>query len=141
MTGNEVVGIVIILITMALVGIMLHILGSIATMEHTKIQEEAKKQNWKPYNPKNSQNIYGNDNAHPQLAPKEMIGERLVGSQGLVNVVERRYEDSSLIMYYVEKNKIALFSSPKYEVAEAYAEGYRAGRLGSGISEFLPKQP
>ena len=144
MSGSEAVGAVIILITIALVGIMLHILASIEVMGYAKIQEETKKKTWEPYRPKDFPRIPGKDTTCPNIADtlsQEVIGERLVGSQGLVNLVERRYEGSSLIMYYVEKDKVALFSSPKHEVAEAYAEGYRAGRLGSGISEFLPKQP
>lgn len=144
MSGSEVVGVVIILITIALVGIMLHILVSIATLEHAKVKQENKRKTWEPYHPKVFPRTPGQDTTCPNIPDtlsQEVIGERLVGSQGLVNLVERRYEGSSLIMYYVEKDKVALFSSPKHEVAEAYAEGYRAGRLSSGISEFLPKQP
>lgn len=142
--NGDAVGIVFISIIFLLIGVMLHALASITTLESTKTEQESKKKTWKPYRPKDSPKIPVKDATCPDttnVIQQEVIGERLVGAQGLVNLVERRYEGSSLTMYYVEKNEVALFSSPKHEVAEAYAEGYRAGKLGSGISDFLPKKP
>lgn len=142
--NSDAVGIVFISIIFLLIGVMLQALASLTTLESTKTEQESKKKTWKPYHPKDFPKIPGKDTTCPNttnVIQQEVIGERLVGAQGLVNLVERRYEGSSLTMYYVEKDKVALFSSPKHEVAEAYAEGYRAGKLGSGISDFLPKQP